>query len=148
MLISSDDTGENLGFKEDSEIFLKIKEVFYDEIVKFPKIPISILFITNNFTKEKEFPLNISGITFEKISKCFNNLNYSLIVNVDGFTKNVQTIDENYELSVERKILGGSGPPLSYVDVESGKIKNLVKKLQIGRKVDKGLNILSKYLIK
>jgi hypothetical protein len=143
MLISGDDTGEKLGLKEDSEIFLRIKKEFYDEIVKFPKIPISILFTTNRFTKEKEFPLNISGITLEKISKFFNNLNYSLTVNVDGYVKNVQTINENCDLSVGRKIIGGSGPPLNYVDIEKGNIRNLKfsEKAPKWRKVDKGLNI-------
>ena len=143
MLISGDDTGEKLGLKEDSEIFLRIKKEFYDEIVKFPKIPISILFTTNRFTKEKEFPLNISGITLEKISKFFNNLNYSLTVNVDGYVKNVQTINENCDLSVGRKIIGGNGPPLNYVDIEKGNIRNLKfsEKAPKWRKVDKGLNI-------
>lgn len=144
ILASVDDIGTNIGLKDGSEIFLRIKEEFYDDIIKFPKIPVSILFTTDNVTVEKEFPLNHGGITLEKIKKLLNNNNnFRLNVEIGGFQKNVQLITENCELSVEKRIFGAGGPALNFVDIETGKIKNLEfsKNAPNWRKVDKGLNI-------
>ena len=143
MLISVGDTGKKIGLKDNSEIFLKIKEEFYYDVIKFPKIPVPIFFSTDNLSVEKEFPLNQEGITLEKMSKLINNINYRLNVDIGGFYAHVQIITDNCDLSVQKRIFGGCGPALTFVDVEKGKIKNLnfSKNAPKWRKVDKGLNI-------
>ena len=143
MQIYADDTGKKIGLKGNSEIFLKIKEEFYNDIIKYPKIPVPLYFQTEYISVEKEFPLNKGGITLENISKLINTKNYRLDVEIGGITANVQIITENCDLSVHKRLLGGGGPPLPFVDVEKGKIKNLnfSKNAPKWRKVGKGLNI-------
>lgn len=137
-------TGRQIGLNYGSEIFLRIKDEFYHDIIKFPKIPVYILFQTYNVTVEKDFPLNQGFYnTLEKIKKLFNNNNFRVNVNIDGFNPNVQLITENCELILERKKIGGAGPAINFVDVEGGKITNLnlSTNTPLWRKIDKGLNI-------
>lgn len=142
--ISSNITGVQLGLKEGSEILLKIKKEFYDEILKFPIVPVTIYIQTDYCNKETEFPININGISYETFSKFFNNANYRLSVNVDGYSRNVNLITENCDLALYKRIIGGSSfPALNFVDVENNKIKNLnfSQKSPKWRKIAKGLNI-------
>ena len=143
--ISSNITGVQLGLKEGSEILLKIKKEFYDEILKFPTVLVSMYIQTDYCNKETEIPINKNGISFQKFSQFFNNDNYRLSVKVAGFGQKVNLITENCDLALYRKILGGgsSFPALNFVDVEKNKIKNLnfSQKAPKWRKIGKGLNI-------
>ena len=142
--ISSNITGVQLGLKDGSEILLKIKKEFYDEIMKFPTVLASIYIQTKYCNKEKEFPININGISFQKFSQFFNNNNYRLSVNANGFNGIVNLITENCDLALYRKLIGGGCfPALNFVDIEKNKITNLnfSQKAPKWRKIDKGLNI-------
>ena len=142
--ISPNITGIQLGLEEGSEILLKIKNEFYDEILKFPKVLVTIYIQTDYCNKETDFPININGIPFQKFSKFFNNVNYRLSVNVDGHSRNVNLITENCNLALYRRIIGGSPlPALNFVDVEKNNIKNLNFSIKAPkwRKIGKGLNI-------
>lgn len=142
--ISSNITGVQLGLKEGSEILLKIKKEFYDEILKFPIVPVSIYIQTDYCNKETEFPININGISIQTFSKFFNNANYRLSVKVDGYSRNTNLITENCDLALYKRIIGGSSfPALNFVDVEKNKIINLNfnQKAPKWRKIGKGLNI-------
>ena len=141
---SSNLTGVQLGLREGSEILLKIKKEFLDEIFKFPIVPVSIYIQTDYGNKETEFPINQNGIPFQIFSKLFNNVNYRLSVNVGGFSQRVNLITENCDLALYKIIIGGSSfPPLNFVDVEKNKINNLnfSQKAPKWRKIGKGLNI-------
>ena len=141
---ASNITGEQLGLLEGSEIFLKIKKEFYDEIITFPKIPVTIFFDTKYCQKETEFPINPSGMSFQKFSQFFDVYNYSVTVSVDGWSSNVKIITSACDLVISKKLKGaGCFPPLNFVDVEKEKIKNLniSQRAPKWRKMDKGLNI-------
>ena len=141
---SSNLTGVQLGLREGSEILLKIKKEFLDEIFKFPIVPVSIYIQTDYGNKETEFPINQNGIPFQIFSKLFNNVNYRLSVNVGGFSQRVNLITENCDLALYKSIIGGSSfPALNFVDVEKNKINNLnfSQKAPKWRKIGKGLNI-------
>ena len=142
--LSSNITGAQLGLIEGSEILLKIKKEFYDEIIKFPKVPVEVYFQTYYGNKETEFLINKNGMSFQKFSQFFKNNDYSITVNSNGWCKKVSIITEICDLVISKKLKGGfSSPPLNFVDVEKEKIKNLNfnQKAPKWRKVDKGLNI-------
>ena len=137
-------TGKQIGLNDNSEIFLKIKPEFYNDIIKFPKIPVSTLFTTDNIIIEKIFALNLGYNPLEKIKKLFNNNNFRLNVNIGGFPANdVNYITENCELSLEKKEIGAGGQGLNFVGIETGKIINLDfnKNAPNLRIINKGLNI-------
>jgi len=142
--ISSNITGVQLGLKEGSEIILKIKKEFYDEIIQFPKVPVTIFIQTKYCTKETEFLINKNGMSVQKFLQFLNNVNYSCHVNIDGYGASVNIITEICDLVIGKKLIGGNSfPPLNFVDVENEKIKNLnfSQKAPKWRKIDKGLNI-------
>ena len=137
-------TGKQIGLNDNSEIFLKIKPEFYNDIIKYPKIPVSTSFTTDNIIIEKIFALNLGYNPLEKIKKLFNNNNFRLNVNIGGFPANdVNYITENCELSLEKKEIGVGGPGLNFVGIETGKIINLDfnKNAPNLRIINKGLNI-------
>ena len=94
-----------------------------------------------NYTKL--FLANKRGITTEIFSKFFTTPNYRLMIGEWTYLEKVENLKGYEEISVERRIIGGGVCPVKFVDVASGKVKELKfsEKAPRWRSVDKGLNI-------
>lgn len=138
-------TGRQIGLKNGSEIFIKIKPDFYKELALFPKVPINIdisnIILKKNYSKQ--FLANKNGITSQFFSKLFNTPNYRLMAGEWTYLEKVPILRGYEEISVERRLYGGAACPITFVDASSGQVKELKfsENAPRWRLVNKGLNI-------
>ena len=141
----SNRTCREIGLKEGDEINLKIYPEFYNELTEFPKVPIFI-FISNIIKRKdyfKVFMANSKGISTSIFSKLFTTPNYRLMAGEWTYLEKIPHLKGGEEISVERRLFGGGCCPIKFVDVSTGKVKELKfdEKAPKWREVNNGLNI-------
>ena len=141
----SDKTGYEIGLKEEEEIFLKLnQDIFNETISERPKNNCLFDFVIYNHFR-KVLIVSQNEKVSNRLIKMFNFNNFNLSSNSINIKLDTNLLlnNQNIILTEIKNIPGGVSPPVDFIDVSTGKIKNLkVKDVgSIWRFINEGLNI-------